>query len=161
VWPLPITTPGDLREFFDLAKALASKLPNAGSEESASATGKIHFWACDNIGGSTNPLTRSFYEKLGNYLGDFSRFVVVNPVLDIGDDSDFQGILTYDSVVLTLPSDPSLPAYVVSFLDDVCSEQDDPGLSGWLFKGSGTRKRLIKVVERLRQRLQALPTPPK
>lgn len=151
VWPLPITTPGDLAAFYDLAVNLIDKLCSNKSQEIIANYGRITFWACDAIGGSTNLAMKSRFGEYRTQLSSSRLPIAFNEVLSIGSLPEFQGILCLDSVILNLASNPELPRYATEFLDDVGSQPNGAGASGWLFKGGRTCARLVEMVRCLKE----------
>ena len=155
VWPLPITTSGDLAMYHDLAVALVDRLRGDKDGSVMKTSGRINFWACDDIDGATNPKMVARYRKYQESLTERAVPIVYNPVLKLGSSPEFQGILSLDSVILNLPTNPELPRYAAEFLDDVGSTPEGNASSGWLFKAVRSRTRLIEMVRRLKELLEA------
>jgi transcriptional regulator with XRE-family HTH domain len=151
VWPLPITTSGDLAAFYDLSVGLVDKLCAAKSADEIGGYGRITFWACNDIGGSTNSAMERRFNEYRDQHASSRLPLVFNDVLQIGSLPEFQDILSLDSVILNLPTNPELPRYAAEFLDDIGSQPNSAGASGWLFKGGRTRTRLMEMVRGLKE----------
>jgi len=153
VWPLPVSTERDLKAFFDLSVFLLGQLaklppPQVGEPR----RGEIVFWGCDPCAGSTNQQLAKFYEDRRE---SFERTkvvgLVVHPLLELPDDPRYQKLLRLESVILNRAASPALPPYAADFLEDVGSEPNEGGVSGWLFLGRSSRSRLDEIADRLQK----------